>query len=354
MKNSMDRRKFLIGSGAIASAAFVSLSPKLAAAADNVTLRLSTYLPSQHPMVTKFFKPWADEVEAITSGRVSIAFSASSLAPPPRQFDMVTDGLANVSFTTHSYTPSRFPLTGIAELPFLGNKSEATSVAYWRVYEKLLKGANEHKGLKLLGLSTHGPGALWTNKGPINSLADLKGMKLVVPGGLGAKIADALGVVPVQAPAPKWYEYLSRGVADGALFSVDAPVKFKLEKFLPYYTRVPGGLFNNSFAFFMGQDAWDSISAEDQALIEPLTGEILSRRMGVLWDAGDAHAISRFPETGAQIKEVEGAFLDEIKKVVAPVEAGWIEAAGKSGVDGAAALALFRSIAAEETAKLKS
>jgi TRAP-type C4-dicarboxylate transport system substrate-binding protein len=352
MAKALNRRRFLGATSSIAVLATLGIAPRTAWGAEGVTARFSTYLPSQHPLVIGLFKPWAEDVKSATDGRVTVEFAAASLAPPPRQFEMVTDGLANIGFTTHSYTPGRFPLTGIAELPFLGDKSEAMSVAYWRVHKKFLAQADEHKGLKLLALSTHGPGALWTNVGPIKSLSDLSGLKVIVPGGLGAKVASALGVVPVQAPAPKWYEILSRKVADGALFSVDAPMKFKLEQFLPYYTRVPAGLFNNSFAVFMDEQLWNKISAEDQAAIAPLIGETFSRRMGKIWDAGDAAALARFPETGATLTNVDGEFLAELRQVLAPVEAGWIAEAAKHNVDGAAAVAAFREWAAEEAAQL--
>ena len=71
-----------------------------------------------------------------------------------------------------------------------------------------------------------------------------------------------------------------RGTADGALFSVDAPMKFNLEDFLPHYTKVPGGLFNNSFAFFMSERDWDGLGVDNQAAIAPLIGKPLSRQPG--------------------------------------------------------------------------
>ncbi|MBW8638440.1 TRAP transporter substrate-binding protein [Hoeflea sp. WL0058] len=345
----LSRRNFI--SGVAAGGAFIVLSPSKGFAQSHV-LRFSTFLPSMHPMVTGLFQPLAAEIAEATGGEVTMEFAAASLAPPPRQFDMVHDGLASTSFTTHSYTPGRFPLTGIAELPFLGNKATAMSQAYWEVHQDYLAKANEHSGFKLMALSTHGPGALWTNKGPITSLDDLSGLRVIVPGGLGADIAAAIGVDSVEAPAPQWYELLSRGTADGAMFSVDAPMKFKLEEFLPHYTRVPNGLFNNSFAIFMGQRDWDAMGEGNQAKVEPLLGEALSIRMGEIWDKGDSIAMSRFEEQGITMTDAEGDFLESIKSAVAPVEDNWVAVAKEKGVDGAAALAAFRERAAELEAKM--
>lgn len=41
-----------------------------------------------------------------------------------------------MSFTVHGYTPGRFVTTQMAEMPFLGNSAEATSVALQRVYAR--------------------------------------------------------------------------------------------------------------------------------------------------------------------------------------------------------------------------
>ena len=66
------------------------------------------------------------------------------------------DGSADLSFITHGYTPGRFALTDVAEFPFLGDTSEVTSVAYQRIHDKYLAKHDEHKGIHLLGVFTHG------------------------------------------------------------------------------------------------------------------------------------------------------------------------------------------------------
>ena len=83
---------------------------------------------------------------------------------PPGTFDAVRDGLVDVSFVTASYTPARHPLPLIAELPGAGATAEINSVAFSRIHWKYLQAANEYKGVKLLGVFTHGPGQMFTVK----------------------------------------------------------------------------------------------------------------------------------------------------------------------------------------------
>ena len=83
---------------------------------------------------------------------------------PPGTFDAVRDGLVDVSFVTASYTPARHPLPLLAELPGAGATGEINSVAFSRIHWKYLQAANEYKGVKLLGVFTHGPGQMFTVK----------------------------------------------------------------------------------------------------------------------------------------------------------------------------------------------
>src|SRR3546814_16222539 len=116
--------------------------------------------------------------------------------------------------------PGRFTLTKIVELPFIGNSSEAISVAYWRVHEQYLAAANEHEGIKLLGLFVHGPGAIHNSEREITKISDLEGLKFRVAGGVVSDIANKLGLVGILKPAPEAYTLLSNGVAAGVMFQI--------------------------------------------------------------------------------------------------------------------------------------
>ena len=115
-------------------------------------------------------------------------------------FDAVRDGLADVSFGSARLHARALSLTQIAELPFIGDSAESTSVAYQRVYEKHLAKVGRDKGLKVLAMFTHGPGGIYNTKRPITRLPELQGLKFRVGGGMVNEIGKALGInVTVQA-----------------------------------------------------------------------------------------------------------------------------------------------------------
>src|SRR6266478_9455355 len=146
--------------GAVAAGA----EPALA----QTTLTMSSWVSPQHHLTGVVLQGWANEVEKATGGRVKLQMLPKHPSAPPGTFDAVRDGLVDVSYVTASYTPARHVLPLIAELPGGGATSVINSVAYSRIHWKYLQQAGEYKGVKLLGVFTHGPGQMFNTKRAIN------------------------------------------------------------------------------------------------------------------------------------------------------------------------------------------
>ena len=145
-----------------------------APAQSETTLTMSSWLPPSHIITKDMMMGWAKQVESATQGRVKVRLLPKAVASPPGTFDAVRDGLADVSLSVHGYTPGRFPMTKMAEFPFLGDSAEAISVAYYRTYMKHMAKLDEHKGLVLLGLMTHGPGQIYMTKQKVTRGSEVK------------------------------------------------------------------------------------------------------------------------------------------------------------------------------------
>ena len=326
--------------GALALALF---APATAATAQTVTLNVSSWVPPSHLITADVLVPLCKDMESATQGRVKCNMLPKAVVAPPQTFDAVRDGLADLSFSAHGYTPGRFVATDIAEFPFLGDTSESISVAYQRIHDRMLTKLDEHKGLHLMGVFTHGPGQIFNTKRAVNSLKDLDGMKIRVGGGLVVDIANALGTVPMLKPAPESYELLSQGVADGVFFPKEAAMSFKLVPLLKHATYVPGGLYNVTFGMVMNPAKWKKISVEDQAAINKLSGEALARRAGKAWDATDVRGEKALRDAGVPIVTASPEFVAEIRSRTTKLEQAWAEKAKAKGLDGTAALAALRA-----------
>jgi TRAP-type C4-dicarboxylate transport system substrate-binding protein len=309
-----------------------------------VILNASSWVPPAHPITANMLVPLCDDIAKATSNRVRCNILPKAPVAPPQTFDAVANGLIDLSMTSHGYTPGRFALTEAPEFPFMGDTAEVTAVAYQRIFERMLAKADEHKGVVVLSVFTHGPGQIYNVKRPINTLHDFEGLKIRVGGGVVTDVAKALGAVPILKPAPESYELLSSGVADGVFFPKESPASFKFIPLIKYVTLVPGGLYNTSFVWMANPAKWNSIPESDRKLIAPLLGEALARRSGRAWDAADAKGVAAMQEAKLPMTTASPQLVAEIRAKTAGLEAEWIEKKAKpKGVDGAAVLKALRA-----------
>ena len=218
----------------------------------------------------------------------------------------------------------------------------SASVAFWKVYTRDLGADAEHKGTKLLGLFVHGPGALHNGVRQIESAADLAGLKIRVPGGYINELMSGLGATTQFMSAGEVYEKLSRGVIDGVTFTMEALTAFKLTDDIKFTLTVPGGLYNTTWFVVMNQAKWDSLSPEDQAAVEGVSGAAFAELVGAAWNKADEVAIAKIEKAGVKIHPASPTFLAEVGQRAKDLEAAWAAQMKDRGLDGAAALAAFR------------
>jgi TRAP-type C4-dicarboxylate transport system substrate-binding protein len=324
---------------AVAIASLLTLAPAQA----QTTMTAASWVPPGHPLTANIFVPWLKEVETATQGRVKFNILPKAPVAPPQTFDAVKEGVVDVSFTVQGYTPGRFVLTKMAEFGFLGDSSEATSVAYERMYQKHLAKLGEHKGVKVISVFTHGPGEIFTVNKPVASLADLQGLKIRVGGGIVNEYTRALGASPLLKPSSESFQMLQSGVADGIFFPPESIPGFKLTSLIKHGTLIPGGLYNTSFVMMMNEARYNALPQADRDAIDKLSGEHFARLAGKAWDAADAAGMATMKAAGVNLQTASPAFIAEIKAKLDPVEQAWGAEVKPKGVDGAALMKEFRA-----------
>lgn len=318
------------GTLAVLLAAAAAFAPAQA----QTVLRFNRWVPPTHHTQTQMMAPWAEAVDKATQGRVKVEFTQASLGPPPRQFDLAASAAADITFGDHTYTPGRFLLTKMVELPFTGNSAEALSVAYWRTYSPLPQAAEEHRGTKLLSVFTHGPATIMMAKKPVTSIGDLAGAKIRVPGEVTSRIISMLGGVPVAAPTTQVFDMISKGVVDGSVYNLDAYKNFRLEKYIHHVTTFDGGLYNISFFLVMNEGRWNALPPADQAAIMAVSGEAFARRAGRTWDSEDAATLELLAKNGVTVTRADAAFVQAVRERTRGLREEWLRDVKAKGLDG--------------------
>ncbi|MGB2202986.1 MAG: TRAP transporter substrate-binding protein [Pseudooceanicola atlanticus] len=325
-------------SAALAVAGTLAAGPALS----QTTLTVANWLPPSHPLVSDVIVPMTEQIAEATDGEVVANVLPAPLGPPPAHFDFAVNGVADITFGVQGYSAGRFKTTNLAELPFLGDSAEVVSVAYWRTWEAMLKDAGEYDDVKVLAVFTHGPGEIFVKEGDLSGPDALDGKKMRVGGGIVQKVATTLGAVPVEGPSSKAYELLSQGVADGILFPYESVSFFGLIPQLSEGLSVPGGLYNTSFFIVMNKGKWDSLTPEQQAAIDSVTGEPLSRMAGQMWDKVDAAGLEAM-DGKINVAAASDEQVAAWKEALAPVIDASLAEIDEAGVDSAAALEMFMS-----------
>ncbi|TCP08323.1 TRAP transporter substrate-binding protein [Caldimonas thermodepolymerans] len=347
----MTRRPFLRRALAIATALMTAAAAPATFAQSRVTLRYSNWLPPTHVLHHNVIKPWIEEVSQVTQGRVKIEVLPKVVGSVPTQFDVVRDGLADLSFVIHGYTPGRFRGHELLELPFLGSDAEALGAAAWRIHHKHLKELNEFAGTVPLAIFTQGPAALFTTPGPIESIEQFKGLKLRVGGPAQIPLMNVIGAVAIQRPVSQLYEVMSTGVVDGAVLGREAVKNFNLGRTIRHGLLLPGGFSNLGQSIVVNERAWNRISAADREAIMRISGEALSRRFGAQFESMDRAGIEDVIAHGGKVTQANPKLVEDLRQAFKIADDAWFDKAKAAGLkDPQKVLADFRN----EVATLQS
>jgi TRAP-type C4-dicarboxylate transport system substrate-binding protein len=309
-------------------------------AQEPIELKFNVWVPQTSWFQTEAYGPWAKDIERATDGRVRVSFTTASVGAANRQLDLVKSGIVDAAMGAHGYTPGVFPLSGVAELPFLSKNGERLGAAMWQVHQKYPAFLEEYRGTKVLNVWGHtGVILLQRSEDPITAVDQFKGMKIRVAAPAMADIVTKLGGAPVNQPASSTYELLARGVVDGALWTYDAWDSFKLQGVVKSATIVPGHFGNGTVYTVVNADSWRKISKKDQdAIMACCAGVSSSATMGAVWDRVGARVKDKMLKAGVKFHTLSAAETAKLHQQLQFIQDAWVKQANAKGLDGKAIL----------------
>jgi TRAP-type C4-dicarboxylate transport system substrate-binding protein len=307
-----------------------------------VKLTYSIFFPPAHGQA-EVGMAWAKEIENRSGGKVTInVFAGGTLTPAPEVYDGVVNGISDIGMSCFAYTRGRFPIMEALDLP-MGYPSGKAATFVANEYFKVMKpeALNE---VKVLYLHAHGPGLLHTKK-PVRTMEDLKGMKIRSTG-FSAKVAEALGAVPVAMPQGETYEALQKGVVDGTFTPIETLKGWKQAEAVKYTTDCPDIGYTTAMFVVMNLDKWNALPDDLKKIFDEVSGEWIAKH-GEAWDSLDKDGKDYALSLNNEIIALPPAENQRWVEAVTPVIDSFKKSANEKGLPGDRAIAEIRRLLQE-------
>lgn len=315
------------------------------AGAESITLRVHTFNSPNALSVRAFLVPWAKELEERSAGRVQVqVFPAMQLGGRLSDlYGQARDGVVDIVWTSPGYSPGRFPLTEVFELPFVCSGAEATSQAMMEFYRKWMQ--DEYADTVPLVFHAAAPAHIHTTDRPVRRLEDLAGLKIRVPSPASAATIEALGGVPVGIPVSDVYEALARGVVGGVWVAWSIMQPFRLHEVTRNHTEA--SLACVLFVMTMNKARYGSLPEDIRRAIDESTGMALAKRLGRLWQDDEAPGRNLAVQRGNALLPLSESERERWRSATRAVIEAWLDRVDAMGHDGDAMLADARRLVAK-------
>jgi len=280
--------------------AFMTMSYRVAFAADQITMKAVAFLPTSTHQ-TKFFQQFLDEVQKRSQGSLKIDFLGGPEVMGSReQVDALRSGVVQIAMIPPSYFAKQAPAISAKYLD--PNPLEQRKNGFYDILVEL----TEKTGMRFLGEINPGEGMyLFTNFDIKNPRTDFKGKKIRIVTTYDHFI-KALGAAGVVVPRMDIYTGMERGVIDGFFANAVQILQLGLVevvKYLVYPIMWPGGVWVN-----LNLDTWNKLPKDIQKLLLDTIIE-KEREWEALYDKMDKDAIVKLREKG--VKEIKFSPEDE-------------------------------------------
>lgn len=296
-------------------------------------LIISHPFPARHVQQRLMLEPLKKDLEEKSKGRLRVTIHpGGALAPAAVHYENIVAGAFDIGWTLQGYTPGRFPLSSIVELPFLWPSAQDATRVTWQLFQETPALQNEYRDVKVLGIWTHDLGQLYTTGKPVRTLDDLRGLKIRAPGPVQTTMLRTLGAVPVTMPAGEVYDSLERGVVDGLVMGLSAVKSFRLDNIVKHATLA--NFYVASMILAMNQQSYKRLSAEDRALLDSLTGGRLATLGAKNYDDEADDGMAALKKAKASIYNLAPAELERWKQATAQMGKDWIKEMESKGLAG--------------------
>ena len=289
--------------------------------------KMVTTWPPNFAVLGEGAKLFADNVAAMSGGRIEITvYGAGELVPALEAFDAVRDGIAEMGSSSAYYWAGKSPcMPFFAAVPFGMNAQQLTSWLLEGGGYDLWKELYANFGLipLLAGNSGVQMGG-WFNKA-INTVEDLKGLKMRIPG-IAGKVLEKAGGAPILVAGGEIYTSLERGVIDATEWLHPYhDYKMGFHKIAKYYYTPGWHEPGTQLELLVNKRLYDSLPSDLQAIIWAASMQLQVYVLSA-FDAHNAIYYDKLLKEGkVEIRAFSKPVLDALRQYTKEVIAETIE-----------------------------
>ena len=283
--------------------------------------KLVTTWPKNFPGLGTAPENFAKNVERMSNGRLKIkVFGAGQLVPAFEVFDAVSQGTAQIGHGASYYWKGKVPASVFyTAVPFGLNAQEMNAwlqygggLELWReLYApfNLIPFAGGNTGVQMAG---------WFNR-EINSIADLKGLKMRIPG-LGGEVFTRAGGTSINLPGGELYTSMQTGVIDATEWvGPYNDLAFGFHQVAKYYYYPGWQDPGPTIELIINKAAYESLPADLQAIVEVAAAAANQDMLNEYTARNNAALIELVEKHGVQVKKLPDDVLAEFKRLSAEV-----------------------------------
>jgi len=281
-----------------------------------VNWRLASSFPRALDTIFGAAQVLGERVSALTDGRFTIrSFPYGELVPYDQVLESVQKGTIQMGHSASYYFVGLNPsLAFDCTVPFGLTASQYNAWMYYGDGRELMRELfADFNIINLPGGNTGTQMGGWF-RNPVNSLADLRGLRMRIPG-LGGKVMDEMGVTVQMIAGGDIYPALERGTIDATEWT--SP--YDDEK-LGFY-QVAGNYYypgwwepGPGLSFYVNRDAWNRLPSDYQAAVETAAAEA---NLGMLanYDAKNPAALARLLQNEVQLRRFPDDMMLEAERI---------------------------------------
>ena len=318
----MKRRQFVGGLAAVAGLAACSSESSncdsgSAAAEERFEWSMVTSWPPGLPGLGRGAQNLADRITRASGGRLTVKlYAAGELVPAFEVFDSVSRGTVEMGHGASYYHKGKLDAAQFfTAIPFGLNAQEMNGWLYygdglklWReIYEpfNLVPFPAGNSGVQMGG---------WFNK-EINSVDDLKGLKMRIPG-LGGEVLRRAGGTPVTLPGSEVFTALQTGAIDAAEWvGPYNDLALGLQKAAKYYYYPGWQEPGPTLEAIINKEAWESLPDDLKAIVED-AAQAVNNDMLAEYVYGNAISLKQLmDDPSVEIRPLPRDVLDLLRSV---------------------------------------